>query len=57
MNMYFSMGPNSDGLEVVRAMRGSSKVEAANQVAEKALLTTAKMTVDLADGECYSLSN
>lgn len=37
MRMYLSMGKNSDGLELVRAMRGS-KVETANLVAERALI-------------------
>lgn len=49
--MYYKMGKNSDGLEIVRAMRGSVKVETVNREVENALYTTGKMTVDLADGE------
>lgn len=54
--MYYHLGPNSDGLEVVRAMRGSPKVEVANKVAEHALATTGKMTKEMADGEYVSAS-
>lgn len=50
--MYYHLGKNSDGLEVIRAMRGSSKNEAVNKVTEKALMTTAKMREVLAFGEC-----
>lgn len=49
--LYYALGPNSDGLELVRAMRGSNKNEAVNKVTEKALATTAKLRVELADGK------
>ncbi len=49
--MYYHLGKNNDKLELYRAMRGSSKNEAANKVTEKALMTTGKLREEMANGE------
>jgi hypothetical protein len=52
VEMYFVMGTTpGTGLLIVRAKRGSSKNEAINRVIEVALMTTAKLSPDLAAGE------
>ncbi len=52
VEMYFVFGPQpGTGLLIIRAKRGSSKNEAINKVIEGALMTTAKLTSEMAYGE------